>query len=164
MSSTVAVDAPPRLSGAVASSMVVAVFILLCVAASVLPGLVARHVLPPLGGYTILTPWLLFAGFVTMLAVRSSSEAAVTATAMVLPSMYVAVNFEGYAFVSEYVLLSLAPALGVFLGVRGGSAVMRRTAPPGRTIAGFLVAGALSVLGAASLVIPAIYIEFSPWL
>jgi hypothetical protein len=108
-------------------------------------------------------PWLLFAGFVAMLAIRSRSEAAVTATAMVLPSMYEALNFEGYAFVSELVLFSLAPALGVFLGVRGGCAVMRRTVPPGRTIAGFLVAGALSFLGFAILAIPALFIAFSAW-
>ena len=169
MSSTVAVDARPPLSGAVASSMVVAVFIVLVVVSWVLSGLVEveRHVHPTFGGYTTLVymifmPWLLFAGFVAMLAVRSSSEAAVTATAMVLPSIYVAVNFEGYAFVSELVLLSLAPALAVFLGVRGGSAVLR---PGGadRTIAGFLVAGALSFIGAASLFVPAVFIEFSAW-
>jgi hypothetical protein len=40
---------------------------------------------------------------------------------------------------------------------------MRRTVPPGRTIAGFLVAGALSFLGEAILAIPALFIAFSAW-
>ncbi len=137
--------------------MVVAVFFILLSVGPVVSWLADLGIVPSLGGLTIFVPWLLYAALATLIAVRSKAEAAVTATAMLLPSIYVAANYVaegGSVWPPLAVMLSLAPALGVFLGMWGGSAVMR---PGGatRTIAGFMAAAALSFVGAAVLAVPA---------
>lgn len=91
-------------------------------------------------GLGVWIPWLAYPGLVAVVAVRSRSELAVTAVAMLLPALPVAAYFVSSRFQLTDSIVPLAVAAGVFAGTWAGTSLMRADGPM-RAAIGLVIAG-----------------------
>jgi hypothetical protein len=133
--------------------MVVGVFVVLLAADLAIDSF--RTPIPPLGGFDVFLPWLVFPGAAAAIAVRSTSPLVVTGVATVLALLAMAVAFVRPPLDGAEVGVSLAAAEGALLGTWAGVLTMRR---PGRsaTVAGIMVAAGVGTVAAAAIFFPAL--------
>jgi UDP-N-acetylmuramyl pentapeptide phosphotransferase/UDP-N-acetylglucosamine-1-phosphate transferase len=93
-----------------------------------------------LPGVLVWIGWGLYPGLAAYIAIRARSELLVTAIAMLVPSLLVALSLDSGRVAMGRFIPSLAIAAGVFVGIWVGSALMRRSWR-GRTLVGFVLGG-----------------------
>jgi hypothetical protein len=138
-----------------AASMVAAIFLLLLMPDFALDQFRLWDSLSTVGAYAVFLPWLVFPGLAALIAVRSSSETAVTAVAVLLPSLWTASQVAGPPLDLLDIGLPFAVAGGVAVGVWVGTDVLRRGGR-GRTAAGMVAAALAALVVGVLMAIPAL--------
>ena len=106
-----------------------------------------------LPGVLVWIGWGLYPGVAATVAIRSRSEASVTAIAVLVPALIQAPFNEPGRYLLTAVVVPLAIAAGTFFGIWVAGALMRRPGR-GRTVVGFLAGGAVGLVLTFVLCLP----------